>query len=149
MKETVLDLSNYQVKATLLTHVRALEGPHRVTIVKHRKMRTNAQNAYYHGVIVEIFADFLRESGWELDDEGLHEYAHEKLRSMFGLRREVTNSVTGETETTILSTSKYSTVEFIDYNERCAQWLSESWGLIIPAPNPYYNVEAPTVHNPN
>ena len=145
MKEQIIDLSNPREKSMLRAHISALEGKYRVTITKERKRRSDAQNRYYWACIVDLFGEWLRNNGNDLTNED----AHEMLRDRF-LHEDVTLPATGEIiGSRNRSTSKLTTVEFIDYNERCAQWLSEFCGLIVPAPNPYYNVEAPTVYNPN
>jgi hypothetical protein len=134
MKELILDLSNFQVKAQLLNHIRSLEGKFRIKIVKEHKRRSDQQNSYYHAVIVDLFGDWLRENGYDLTNDD----AHEMLRDRF-LREDVIAPATGEIiGSRNKSTTKLSTVEFIEYNEKCAQWMAEFCGIVVPPPDPYY-----------
>lgn len=134
MTERTLDLSDYAQKALLLDHVRSLQGEYRVTIVKKVKRRSGEQNAYYFGVIVDLFADWLRSQGHDVTDND----AHEMLKSRF-LKKSLVDEKTGEiigeyTDSTALQ----STIEFSNYWERCAQWMAEFCGIVVPEPSPFY-----------
>lgn len=136
MKEQLIDLSDPRTKGLLLSHVRSLEGLHRVTIVKHRKIRTNAQNSYYHACIVAPWADWLREMGHEIGDD--NDEAHRMLADRF-LERNVHDENGEIIGTYTQSTSKLTTVEFIEYNDQCAQFLAEFCEIVVLPPDPFYN----------
>lgn len=133
MSELILDLSNPQVKAQLLTHVRTLEGMYRVTVAKYRKRRSDLQNRYYRGVIVPIFADWCRANGNDWTDE----QAHKHLAKRF-LEISFTDERTGEMIESVRSTSDLTTVEFMNYEDKCCQFIAEFCEIEVPPPDPYY-----------
>lgn len=136
MNNIVLDLSNPQVKAQLGAYVRQLQGSYRVTIVRERKRRSDLQNRYYWGVVVNLFAEWLRENGHEVDEE--NEKAHRMLAGRF-LKFDELDLKTGEViGDYIKSTSDLSTTEFIAYIEQCAQWMAEFCEVVVPAPDPFW-----------
>lgn len=104
-------------------YVAKLKGEVQLTITRRKKVRTNAENNYYWGVIVAMVAE---EMGLIPDE------AHDYLKSLFlkmgveikGKRYEVTRS------TAILSTE-----EFEAYAEKCRQWASSDLSVYVPLPN--------------
>jgi hypothetical protein len=133
MKDLVLDLTNYQVKATLISKIRELTGNYRITIVKHRGKRSISQNAYFHAVVVPMFADWCREQGNEWTDEE----AKSCLKEQF-LRKEWTDIRTGEILYCVLDTRDLDTQEFWTFVEKCCAWIAEFCGIVIPEPTPFY-----------
>ena len=91
----------------------------KITFEKYVQKRSLPQNAYYHGVVVKMVADYT----------GMRpEEAHEGLKWMFLKER-------GEYMPTVKSTAKLTTKEFIDYIEQCVIWAAEFLGVVIPDPN--------------
>jgi len=87
-----------------------------------QSVRSLQLNRYYHGVVVNIFANEL---GYE------NEEMHELLKYQF-LREEKT---IGDKEITITkSTAKLTNKEFIDYCKKI-QTLAASYDIYIPDPN--------------
>lgn len=97
-----------------------LEGKEVDVIVrKHKKNRSNNQNAYYWGVCIKILSEEL---GYT-DDE-----MHSALKMMFlqdNLRK----------IPTLKSTTSLTTVEFEEYLEKIRQWAAQELSCIIPLPN--------------
>jgi len=104
-------------------YVAKLKGDVQLTIMRRKKVRTNAENNYYWGVILAMVAE---EMGLIPDE------AYDYLKSLFlkmgveikGKRYEVTRS------TAILSTE-----EFEAYAEKRRQWASAELNVYIPLPN--------------
>ena len=91
-----------------------------VLVESKKKRRSDRQNAYYWGVIIEILSDF---TGYSADE------MHEALKSKFlgfydkktGLR-------------IVSSSAKLSTADFEKYLAQIRAWASEN-GVFIPLPN--------------
>lgn len=101
-----------------------------VTIRKKRKRRSTEQNRYYWGVVVPLIQSGLKEIGEFVTIEDTHEILKIKF-----LRRQRVDENTGEVifERTA-STADLSTVEFLEYIERCALFAAEWLGVTIPEP---------------
>lgn len=131
MTEVIVNFNEEREVADILSRFAKLrkKGKFRITVCQHRPRRSDAQNRYYHPCFVKLLADYLREQGEQITDD----YAHEILKHKF-LRRCVVDKNTGEEIWFTGSTRKLTTVEFNEYLERCAQWLSEM-GLVVPEPS--------------
>jgi len=88
--------------------------------VKERKPRSLEQNAYYHGVVLDILC---REIGYD------HDEMHDALRYKF-LSYENVDGLKA-----ILSTTQLTTREFEIYLKRIRRWASMDMNIIIPKPN--------------
>ena len=86
---------------------------------KHRKKRSNPQNAYFHGVVLKIFAEFLGYEPEELKDA---------LKFKF-LRTHTDGDLPGVRRTRDLNTAEFT--EFVEQVRR----LAAEMGLDIPSPN--------------
>ncbi len=76
-----------------------------ITIAKKRKVRSNPQNAYYHGVVVELLKQAIRKEWGEIWSS---DKCHEFLKNRF-LYFEHINEKTGEIIKTPKSTTECST----------------------------------------
>jgi hypothetical protein len=95
-----------------------------ITIEKYKKIRSNEQNAYYHGVIIKIISDYTGYSKEEV---------HELLKKEFIGKKTVK---IGDREVEIgESTTKLTTTDFMGYISEIQQWCSETIGLYLPDPN--------------
>jgi hypothetical protein len=130
VKDAIIDLDDAGQKAMLLGSIRNLSGRHRVSVVKYRARRSDAQNRLYWGQVVSTFADFLRGQGEQYTDE----QAHEILRAKF-LRVSCINKDTGEVfgERT-RSTTELTTAEFSKYIEDCVAWLADMFHVQVSLP---------------
>lgn len=108
-----------------------LDGKYLVSI-KSIKQRTLLQNAYYHGVVVPLVKDGLREAGY--NEVKTNEDAHTILKHLF-LKKKITSEKSGEEIIIAGSTAKLKTVEFNAFLEEIFQWSSEYLNVVIPAPN--------------
>jgi len=137
MSELVVNLSNPREKRMLLETIRGLEGPHRVEVVKYRPRRTDRQNRYYWPCFVQPLAEFLREQGECYTDQ----QAHELLKAKF-LRQDVHHPLTGRcVGETVRSTTDLNTSEFNEYLDQCAFWLADMFGIVVPEPDVYREME--------
>lgn len=132
--EQIVNMSDPKSKNFLLSHMRELDGTWRVELVRHRPRRSDRQNRWYWPCFVASFGDWLRAQGDDYTDQEAHEF----LRGKF-LRRTVVNNETGEIiGDTVTSTASLTTAEFNEYLDKCAAWLAEFTGAVIPEPNIYH-----------
>jgi len=129
MTELTINFDEFRERQMLIDSLRGLRGMHRVTIVKHRPRRTDAQNRFYWPCYVKPFADWLQEQ----DEDANEETAHEILKSRF-LQKTILNESTGEVLAYVGSTSKLSVEEFGEYLEKCAKFLAEWAGIVVDHP---------------
>lgn len=91
-----------------------------------REKRSSAQNRYWHGVVVPLFAEHC---GYDFDD----------MKAALALKlipREVVDMDTGEVRIVPGHTSDLNTKEFKDLIER-AQRLGAEMGIYIPDPGEF------------
>ena len=102
-----------------LVHLARLDGkPVELLIRKRRSQRSLPQNAYYWGVVVEILAEHF---GYEKEE------MHVALKFKF-LRTHDGDLPTGR------STSKLTTVEFVNYTNEIIRWAAQEHQVFIPDP---------------
>lgn len=106
------------------------DGRYLLTIDSANK-RTLPQNAYYHGCVVPLVRDGLRDVGYR--EIKTVEDAHEVLKSLF-LKKNVANESTGEVIEITGSTAKLTTIEFNEFIDSIIQWASEFLNIQIPLP---------------
>lgn len=87
-----------------------------------KKIRSAEQNRYYWGVVVNMIGE---ETGH------FPEEVHEHLKWRF-LR------IHGKLET-VRSTTSLTTIEFVEYCEKCRIWANEFLKLNIPTVDDFYN----------
>lgn len=118
------DLSlKYLNIAAVKTHLLKMKGKTvQITIEERKKRRSNPQNAYYHGVVLKMIADFC---GYRGEDEitGIHEELKRKFLPKIG------------NLSIVKSTSSLNTEEFSSYVENVRMWAAEELGIYIPDPN--------------
>lgn len=130
-REVILDTTSQYSKQRLWAVLKRLDGEWRITIVKHRKRRSDPQNRFYWSVPVRYFAEFLRAQGDTYTDHD----AHEVMKAKF-LRYSITDKKTGELiGESCRSTADLNTAEFTEYLEKCVAWLADMFGIICPMPN--------------
>ena len=104
----------------------------KLTIGKWRKARSLPQNAYYHGCVINAVIDGLVDIGYP-KHELSHEIVHDMLKEKF-LKKEIISEQTGEVITVGQSTSRLSTVQFMEYLADIQQWANEFLGIVIADP---------------
>jgi hypothetical protein len=85
-----------------------------------KQARSDLQNNYYWGVVIEITRLFC---GYEKDE----------MHDAFGMLFRKMEAVTGIP--TIRSTTSMSTLEFNEYIEQCRRFAAQELSLYIPDPN--------------
>ena len=108
-----------------------------ITIAKQRKSRSNKQNRYYRGVVVKLIQSAFKDNWGEsyTSDE-----VHEFLKARFNYIEHV-NEDGGEIIKLGKSTTKNSTVEQEEYQEKCRTFGLEWFGITIPLPNEQIEIE--------
>lgn len=134
--EYIIDFNNNAERDGFVIALRRLRGRHRISIVKHRRRRTDRQNRYYWPVFVKSFGDFLREQGENVTDD----QAHEMLKHKF-LRQTWIDGRTGEALDYTRSTTALDVAEFNQYLDSVALWLADMFGIIVPSPDEYHEKE--------
>lgn len=93
-----------------------------ISIIPWRKIKTNEQNRYYRGVVVQRLADY-----WGLSNEDAHQaISNEHLRFTSDLGFSLV-------KTTALN--EWGTGEWEDYMSHLRQWAIEKHGVYIEEPN--------------
>lgn len=108
----------------------------RLSLEKGNK-RTNAQNAYWHGVVVETFMEAMAYEKMAHNHEIVHGILKMELNSE---TIEFVNPKTGEIELRRIPmpTATMATVEFNELIERAQIFGVEFYNIQIPDPNPEY-----------
>jgi len=107
------------------------DGRYIIKIDKANK-RSLPQNAYYHGVIIPLVLEGLKDIGY--NEIRSHEDAHEVLKYLF-LKKQIPNENTGEVVEILGSTAKLTTTEFNLFIDQVIQWAAEYLNVQIPLPN--------------
>mgnify|MGYP002682657740 FL=1 len=97
-----------------------------------KEKRSNPQNRYYHGVVVELVRRGLKDLGWEpkaCSAEAVHEMLK---REYLTVDEHVKDGVFLKRTR---STTELDTAEFSQYLEHCKQFAAENLGVLIPDPN--------------
>lgn len=104
--------------------------PVEVIIRKPRKHRSNNQNAYYWGVVIDILSKHFGYEPEEMHDALLYEFSKDSSKPIsyeFEGERHIMHGVK--------RTSSMSTVEFEDYCARIRRWAVQNYGVRILEPN--------------
>jgi hypothetical protein len=136
MTELVINFSEPREMALILAKLRELRGLHRITVCAHRKRRSDRQNRYYWPCFVQPFAEFLNGQGEAVTDLE----AHEILKTRFNSKT-ITDKRTGEAMDFPTTTTTLTTVEFNQYLDKCAVFLLDFAGIVVPEPSIYREVE--------
>lgn len=140
MIETILHITNGELKnqSSFRKSIAGLNGKYLVKITKANQ-RSLQQNKFYWAVCVPMVKDGLRNMGY--DQVRTESDAHEVLKSLF-LKVQLVNENTGEVLTEYVnSTTKLSTVLFMDYIDSIIKWAAEYLGIQIPFPNEQMQIE--------
>lgn len=103
----------------------------RITAEKLYSKRSNQQNRYYWGVVVNEFVDGMSEMWGE---KITAETAHEMMK-LHCNGKDVVNPETGEIMTIPQSTQELDTYDFEQYQERCRKLIFDYFGRTVPLPN--------------
>lgn len=100
------------------------DGPVVIDVKVSRPQRSSAQNRYWHGVVIPLFAEHCGNDFDEMKD----------ILALHLLPKEITDPKTGEMHKVPGHTSKLNTKDFNALIER-AQRLGAEYGIYIPDPS--------------
>lgn len=103
----------------------------KITVSKLYDKRSNQQNKYYWGVIIDLFR-----KGWE-ESQGEKismEQAHEILKHECNYS-EIVNPTTGAVIRTGNTTTELNTKDYEEYLTRCRNFIWEWFNIIVPLPD--------------
>jgi hypothetical protein len=118
----------------ILNALESFEGQEVIlTIQKARKSRTNPQNSFYWGVVLQLVQAGLKDATGEFRTiENIH---YNILLKMFAPENEIVNIETGECITEKITSSEMTTTQFAEYIMEIQKWSAEFLGISIPNPN--------------
>lgn len=99
-----------------------------VAVKRRRATRSQQQNAYYWGVVVELISEH---TGYSPDE------VHDLLKALFIPKRLAVQDGNGEIHGEIViggSTRQMNKVEFGEYMETIRRWAAETLDVVIPDP---------------
>lgn len=100
-----------------------------IRIERRGSKRSNPQNRYYWGVVVQEVKLGLLNIGYDLSAEETHYFLKERFNPVFIANKQ------GEALQVAGSTTQMNKTDFSEYIERVAQWASEYLSIRIPSPN--------------
>jgi len=123
---------------TIKEAIKTFEGKEiLLTIQRKRKQRSNNQNQYYWGVILECWRHLIKTEWGEIWSK---ESTHEFLKMNFNYNEKYSEE-TGELLRTPKSTTENSTSEMEDFHTVCRQKANEFFNYEIPLPNEEIKLE--------
>lgn len=118
--------------------IKSFEGKEiTIKIEKRKKKRSNPQNAYYYGVVIPIMRDALKDAGYIMTNESVHDM----LKLRFLKETILLNKDTGECIERIKSTTELSTSGMMDYFTEITVFAAEYFQVQIPEPNEQIRIE--------
>ena len=118
--------------------VSAFEGHGIEVIVKRkRKQRSTPQNSYYWGVVVPMILDAFIDLGNDLQSGNKQhiQMIHDFLKERFLDNGPDLVDANAEQCKGPSSTTYCTTVDFMEYLDRVAQWAAEALNIAIPEPS--------------
>ena len=117
----------------------AFEGKNiEVVFKRKRKRRSDNQNRYYWGVVIPEIVRAMIDLGNEALQQGNTEHGelvHEYLKHNLLDNGEEIMGIEGVIIKLPPSTTKCTTVDFMDFVERVRMWAADNLGVAIPSPN--------------
>jgi len=112
-------------------------------IVEAGSKRSDQQNKYYWGVIVELIRLAINEiNGENFTKEDIHEF----LKNRFIKGKEISNE-SGEVISIRKSTTDNTTIMQEEYHENCRRFAAEFLNVYIPLPNEQTEIEFININN--
>jgi hypothetical protein len=116
----------------ILNALETFEGQEVIlTIQKAKKRRSNPQNSFYHGVVIPIMQQCLKDAGYLMTNESVHDM----LKLRFLKESILVNENTGEYIERIKSTTELTTTQFAEYILDIQKFAVEYFNVQIPNPN--------------
>jgi len=115
-------------KQAVADYIKSLpHGYYTLEIKKRGQKRSDSQNEYYWGLVIEMIREYINEqSGEQYSAEDVHELLKSKFNTVY-------NPLVGEFIPK--STTKLNTSEFEEYLQKIRTWGESHLGLKIPLPN--------------
>jgi hypothetical protein len=134
IRSNVLNGNLKRNRNLILNALKSFEGQEVIlTIQKARKSRTNPQNSFYWGVVLQLVQSGLKDATGEFRSvENIH---YNILLKMFAPENEIVNIETGECITEKITSSEMTTTQFAEYIMEIQKWSAEFLGISIPNPN--------------
>ena len=101
-----------------------------VTFERAKKKRSNPQNAFWHGVVIPIMQQALKDAGHLMTNEQTHDLL--KLRF---LKETILANENGEYIERIKSTTELTTTQFMELIQEVQRFAVEYFNVIVPDPN--------------
>jgi hypothetical protein len=108
-----------------------------ITIEKRKNKRSNPQNAFFHGVVLPLVYNGLKELGHTMPLADVKDL----LKLKFLKVPIFVNEETGEITEKIKNTSELTTTEFMEFVSEIQRWSIENLGVNIPDPNENLKLE--------
>lgn len=118
----------------LLSVLAGNEGKDVVVTVERGRMRSNAQNSYYFGVVVPAVQAMLVDFGNDVDAEETHCFLKEHVGKLVTSIRDKD----GRKVAIVRSSATLTTVEWEAYMESIKRWAAQE-SVYIPDPREYGN----------
>jgi hypothetical protein len=116
----------------ILNALETFEGQEVIlTIQKAKKRRSNPQNSFYHAVCVPIMQQCLKDAGYLMTNESVHDM----LKLRFLKESILINEESGEYIERIKSTTELTTTQFAEYILDIQKFAVEYFNVQIPNPN--------------
>lgn len=137
----VKDAKFIENRESIINAIAVYEGKKvTITIERYYKKRSNKQNRYYWGVIIEHWRNILRTEWGEIyQDNEVHEFLKSNLNFKevvdFETGEVATNPLTNEVLRKPKSTTENSTFNQEEYHEVCRQLAWTMFEYVIPLPN--------------
>jgi len=99
-----------------------------ITIAEPKKTRTNQQNRYYWGPVLDAVIAFDKEQGGDMDKEQAHEHLMVEVGGFYKIKKQYLVWKKVRKSSTTLTTKEWG-----EYMEKIKAWAA-AFGLIIPDP---------------
>jgi hypothetical protein len=129
------DVQNGQIKRNrnlVLEAIQSFEGKTiNITIERQTKKRSNNQNAYYHGVLIPILRNCIKDAWGEIWS---NQKAHDFCKMQFNFKEKI-NEETGEIIRLPKSTTENTTTAQEEYHHEIRSFIKEWFSVDCPLPN--------------
>ena len=127
-----IQFGNVANRPTVATAFKSLQDGRYMVKIMPYKVRSLQLNKYYHGCVLPLVLDGLREAGFnEIKDVAT---VHELLKKLF-LERKIFSEKNGDEITLPGSTAILTNPEFNQFLDDVRQWAAEYLSIEIPLPN--------------
>lgn len=129
-----------RTRQNIMVSIGSLRGQYDVLIKPVDPRRSDPQNRYFHGVILQALMEFLNDPG---HGDGRTRYTLEECKDflvgrVLGLV-DVIHPSTGEVLHQVRrSTAALDKAEFSEFIESCIVYLAETFDISVPSPALYY-----------